>query len=381
MSRSPRITVIGAGSFGGWTALALLRRGADVTLLDAWGPGHPRSSSGGETRIIRATYGSRPLYTTLAAQALRRWREEEHRWHHGCLHQTGAMWMGPASHPFLEASATALTNEGLAFDRLSPTEAARRFPQVHMGDIGEVLVEPDAGLLLARHACAQVATQFQREGGTLMHASAAVPLDGPHVRLTDGHLLEADFTIAAAGPWLGHLLPDLLGHHITPTRQPSHFFGTPAGDTRYLTPHLPIWLEMGDHVMYGIPGNGHRNFKIGDDHPGDTIDPETMDRTVSAQEIALMREYMSHRFPGLAGAPWLGAEVCQYEATPDSDFIIDQHPTHSGLWIVGGGSGHGFKMGPVIGDMVTAAILDGQPTDPTFALARFAAGSTPAKWA
>lgn len=381
MPPPPHILVIGAGAFGGWTALSLVRRGARVTLLDAWGPGHSRSSSGGETRIIRATYGSRTIYTTLAARAMRRWQEEDARWHHGCLHQTGALWMGPANHPFLEASAAALTDEGLRFERLSAAVAAKRYPQIHMGDIGEVLVEPDAGLLLARESCARVVDQFEREGGTYIHAHASAPLNNTCVRLTNGQTLEADVVIAAAGPWLGTLCPDVVGPRVNPTRQPSHFFGTPTGDARYVCRELPIWLEMGEHVMYGIPGDGHRNFKIGDDHPGPTIDPDTLDRTVTAEEIAEIRRYLTHRFPGMANAPWLGADVCQYEATPDSDFIIDQHPAHPSVWIVGGGSGHGFKMGPVIGDLVTAAVLDGRPPDSTFSLSRFAAGATPAKWA
>lgn len=380
MSPAPRILVIGAGAFGGWTALHLVRQGAAVTLLDAWGPGHVRSSSGGETRIIRATYGSRTIYTTMAAKALRRWREEESWWHHGCLHRSGALWMGPAGHPFLEASATALTSEGIPFQRLSPKDAARRYPQIHLDDIGEVLVEPDAGFLLARHSCARVVEQFQREGGTFDRALVRAPFEGPDIVLADGRRINADAIVLAAGPWLGSLLPEVIGPRVTPTRQPSHYFGTPAGDSRFEIAALPIWLEMGEHVMYGIPGDGHRSFKLGDDHPGAPFDPSRTDRTVTPAEISTTRQYLAHRFPGMADAPWLAADVCQYEATPDSDFIIDQHPDHPSTWIVGGGSGHGFKMGPVIGELVAAAVLGERRPDPMFALSRFASGHTPEKW-
>jgi sarcosine oxidase len=69
VSPGPRVLVVGAGAFGGWTALQLLRRGASVTLIDAWGPGHVRASSGGETRVIRATYGTHTIYTAMAARA------------------------------------------------------------------------------------------------------------------------------------------------------------------------------------------------------------------------------------------------------------------------------------------------------------------------
>ena len=83
----------------------------------------------------------------------------------------------------------------------------------------------------------------------------------------------------------------------------------------------------------------------------------------------------------MAAAPFLGGEVCQYEGTPDSDFIIDHHPEATNLWVVGGGSGHGFKMGPVVGRLVAAAVLEQRPPDAAFRLDRFAKGSRPpAKW-
>src|SRR5215217_1917272 len=88
-----RIVVIGAGAFGGWTALALRRRGARVTLIDAWGPGNTRSSSGGETRVIRATYGTRGLYTTMAARAMRLWRAHDAAFGGALFRTTGVLWM------------------------------------------------------------------------------------------------------------------------------------------------------------------------------------------------------------------------------------------------------------------------------------------------
>src|SRR3989441_3239148 len=81
MSKQRHVVVVGAGAFGGWTALHLLRRGARVTLVDAWGPGNSRASSGGETRVIRGTYGPRGIYTHLTARALQLWKEHERRWH------------------------------------------------------------------------------------------------------------------------------------------------------------------------------------------------------------------------------------------------------------------------------------------------------------
>src|SRR5580692_13012864 len=93
MDRKPHVAVVGAGAFGGWTALYLLRGGARVTLIDACGPGNSRSSSGGETRIMRGAYGPDQPYTKLAARALKLWTKYEKRWKQQFLHRTGVLWM------------------------------------------------------------------------------------------------------------------------------------------------------------------------------------------------------------------------------------------------------------------------------------------------
>ena len=159
------------------------------------------------------------------------------------------------------------------------------------------------------------------------------------------------------------------------------YFGTPAGDPRYGEEGLPIWLDMGRRVWYGIPGNANRGFKVADDTSGPPFDPTTGSRAPLPAGLRRVRAFLKHRFPALARAPLLGSEVCQYEATPDSHFIVDRHPRAANVWIAGGGSGHGFKMGPVIGEMVASAVLGLAAPDPAFSLARFARGAvTDEKW-
>src|SRR6476659_7284337 len=131
---SKRVAVIGAGAFGTWTALALTERGARVTLLDAWGPGNVRASSGGSTRVIRATYGSHRVFTRMAAEALGRWQEYDAKWKAGLLHQTGALWLFPGDDRFGTSSATSLQAEGISLDELSVAEAAKRYPQMSFDD-------------------------------------------------------------------------------------------------------------------------------------------------------------------------------------------------------------------------------------------------------
>jgi sarcosine oxidase len=370
-----RVAVFGAGAFGGWTALSLVRRGAAVTLVDAWGPGNTRASSGGETRVIRATYGSHAVYTAMAAEALRRWQAHEARWNAGLLHQTGALWLFGADSSFADASLATLRAHDIALDEIGLAEAARRYPQMSFESVSRVLLEPAAGYLFARRASVHVAERVVADGGAYRQAAAIAParIDGHTVVLADGSTLEADLFVFACGPWLGPLFPDVIGRLVSPTRQEVYYFGPPPGDARFVAPALPVWLECADRFIYGIPADDGRGFKVADDTPGPPLDPTTDERVTTPAGVDALRSYLSGRFPALRGAPLIGSEVCQYESTPDSHFIIDRHPEQPHVWIAGGGSGHAFKMGPVVGEMVASLVLGDAAPDPRFSLARFAA--------
>jgi glycine/D-amino acid oxidase-like deaminating enzyme len=377
----PRVVVVGAGAFGGWTALELRRRGARVVLVDAWGPGNARASSGGETRVIRATYGARTIYTKMAVRAMALWRAHDAKYRRGFFRKTGALWMFGSDDRFGRDSAAALRAEKLPIDELTPAAAATRFPQISFdGSIASVLWEPEAGYLFARRACEHVLECFVAEGGEYRQSAvpAPVPIGGPlkQIVLEDGTALQADAFVFACGPWLGRLFPDVVGKRVAPTRQEVYYFGTPPGDARFLDPSMPVWVDYRERLIYGIPGNANRGFKVADDTPGPAFDPTDGPRDATPAGIEAMRAFLKQRFPPLAGAPLLGSEVCQYEASPDSHFIIDRHPAAANVWIAGGGSGHGFKMGPAIGERLASHVLTGSQPDPQFALARLA--STPA---
>lgn len=386
---SRRIVVVGAGAFGGWTALELRRRGARVTLVDAWGPGNARASSGGETRVIRATYGARRVYTKMAARAMQLWQAHDAKWQRGFFRKTGALWMFGRDDAFGRASAAALRAEGLPIEELTPQAAATRFPQIAFDDsIKSALWEPEAGYLFARRACEHVVERFVAEGGTYRQAAVRAPVQATgatihRIGLEDGSALEGDVFIFACGPWLGRLFPDAVGKRVIPTRQEVYYFGTPPGDTRFLDPAMPVWVDYRERLIYGIPGNANRGFKVADDTAGPVFDPTDGTRDATAAGIAAARAFLALRFPALAGAPLLGSEVCQYEASPDSHFVIDRHPAASNVWIAGGGSGHGFKMGPALGEMLASYVLGTATPDPQFGLARLAsapAGGWEGKW-
>jgi len=375
MAERVHVVVVGAGAFGGWTAWHLRRRGARVTLLDAWGPGNSRASSGGETRVIRGTYGPRRVYTVLAARALALWREQERRWKRQLYYPIGVLWLVEDDDQYERAALPILKETGLAFEELDGAETARRYPQINCEKVRWAILERDAGYLTARLACEAVLAGFLEEGGEYRQLAvrpgdvAAGAMRG--VTLSDGSVLRADAYVFAAGPWLGRLFPDVIGDLVRPTRQEVFFFGTPPGDTRFTEEALPVWADHGARFMYGIPGNRWRGFKVADDTRGPPFDPTAGERQATSEGLRAAREYLGYRFPGLAGAPLLEARVCQYEQSPDEHFIIDRHPGADTVWFVGGGSGHGFKHGPAVGELVAAHVLDHRVPDPQFALARF----------
>lgn len=376
MKTKPHVAVIGAGAFGGWTALHLIESGARVTLLDAWGPGNSRSSSGGETRVMRGTYGPDQPYTELAARALSLWAKYERKWKQTFLHRSGVLWMATGrDDAFERGSVQMLRAAEIKFQEFSSSQMRKRWPQINFERIEWGIFEPECGYLDSRASCHAVVDAFVAAGG--MYKQLAVrgdDLENHPLRklaLSDGSQMKANFYIFACGPWLGTLFPQTIGSFIKATKQDVFFFGSPAGDDRFDDRHMPVWADHRGHFRYGIPGSDRRGFKIADDTRGPEFDPTCGERLVSQEALNNIREYVAFRFPALKNAPLVETRVCQYEQTPDSHFIIDRHPQNPNVWLLGGGSGHGFKHGPAIAELVARLVLRDGISDAIWRLDRF----------
>ena len=373
-ARPLHVAVVGAGAFGGWTALALLRRGARVTLVDAWGAGNARASSGGESRVIRGMYGPDRLYTEWVARAFAIWEESGVRWGERLYRPTGALWMFAGDDGYARASLPLLADAGLPAAEISLAEARRRFPQIDLSGVSSVFVEERAGYLAARRACRAVARAVAAEGGevrTVRAEPGAIEREAMSpLPLADGSHLSADAYVFACGPWLGRLFPEAVGDRVRPTRQEVFFFGSPAGDGRFDDERCPVWIDFGPRIFYGIPGNGGRGFKVADDTRGPELDPTSAERAPTPERLADARALLARRFPGMAGAPLVESRVCQYENTPDGHLLLDRHPEAPNVWLAGGGSGHGFKLAPVVGERLAAQVLGNAQPIPQFRLGR-----------
>jgi glycine/D-amino acid oxidase-like deaminating enzyme len=310
----------------------------------------------------------------MGARSLEMWAEFERAHGVELVRRCGVLWMEALPSEENRASLKIMDALGVRHETLTREQLRRVYPQINSEGFEYAILEHGAGYAFARRSNRTAAEIFEREGGVSVRAGV-LPLRDERgslkgVALDNGARLEADAFVFACGPWLPKVLPEALGKAIRPTRQELFYFGEPSGGA-FSDAAMPAWIDHSEHVWYGIPGNEFRGFKVGDDNRGPDTDPTTQDRLPTAPFIEATRAYAGFRFPALANAPITEARVCQYENTPDNDFIIDRHPTLDNVWIAGGGSGHGFKHGPAIGEHVRDLIAGRATVRPEFSLARF----------
>lgn len=345
--------VIGAGVFGAWLARTLHQRGRRVVLIDQYGAANTRASSGGETRILRMGYGAKEIYTRWSWRSLALYRQFYSAVDPTLLQTTGVLWLCMPDDLNAQETIRAFVRCGIPYAVLTHAEINERFPQFQIAPETWGIWEPDAAALLARRGVQTVVRETIREGLVFRQQPF-----GPDEKIAETH-------IYACGPWLPKLFPDLLADIIRPTRQEVLYFGSNA---QWAAPGFPCWIDSGEGV-YGIPDVENRGFKIAIDTHGPMIDPDTEPRLIAPQTVRVARRYLARRFPALQDAPLVQAEVCQYENTFNGDYLIDRHPERDSVWLLGGGSGHGYKHGPVIGEYLADALLSGSPIASMFSLA------------
>jgi sarcosine oxidase len=349
------VVIVGAGTFGASLAWWLARAGEQVTLVDQFEPGDRRATSGGETRLIRCSHGADGDYTAMARRARTLWRELEAETGEELMVECGVAWFAHGEDGWDAASARTLAAQGIPVERLDPSEAARLYPSFRGDDLAFVLLEPEAGAVRAQRAVRALARQAQAHGARLLRSRARP--DGAAAVLEDGTRLEGDAVVWACGGWLAALFGDFVS--LAVTRQELLFVdGGPAWRG------VPGWVDY-DRAMYGTGDLDSLGVKAALDTDGPPLDPDAdlVDTPTTEPQV---RAYLRDRFPALEHAPLNEARACRYELSPDSHFIAGRHPDHPGVWLLGGGSGHGFKHGPAMAELMTAA-LGGGPLPTRFA--------------
>jgi sarcosine oxidase len=345
--------------FGAWTAYRLAQTGRSVLLVDALGVADPRSSSGAESRIIRAGYGANELYTRFAVESLAAWMQLFADIRKPLFYPTGVLWCADPRSDRFAATRECMARVGVRFEDLDDAAIRRCYPQFQFA--GEVagMLEPDSGVILAQTAVHAVAEAARRIGVEFLRETVHAPVENGEISTASGTRLSASTFVFACGAWLPNLFPD-VGGVITPTRQELFFFAPPPSNGHFRLPRMPAWIDDTDpHVPYGCPDIEQHGVKVGFHRLGPRFDPDSGGRSVSEAATAEMREYVAKRFPALSDAPVVASRVCQYENTHRGDFLIDRHPEFPNIWFLGGGSGHGFKHGPAVANYIVGR-LDGR---------------------
>lgn len=362
------VIVVGAGAFGGWTAYYLRQLGARVRLVDAYGPGNSRATSGDETRGVRSSYGDRgisaELWARWANQAIDRWTKFDEEWGREMkvrlFFKTGDFIFRTGPEIFTERTQEVWKQLRIPFELPSVQDVARDYPQFDLTKIAFALYDPRAGVVRARRACEVVAEAFRQAGGELVMGYASlgtrtgdrlqnIRTTGPAATLT------AATFVFALGPWFPKAFPELMATRIRTPLGHVHYFGTPPGDDRFTFPNIPSWNFPGVTGWAALPPD-NRGFRVRLRGSAAT-DPDTSDRVFDRRQDALARMFLAERFPLLSKAPLLETRACHYDMSASGNFIIDRFPGLSNVWVAGGGSAEGFKFGPVIGEYIAKRVI------------------------
>jgi glycine/D-amino acid oxidase-like deaminating enzyme len=413
---SPDIVVIGAGIWGSFTAYHLRRMGANVILVDAYGPGNSRSTSGDESRGVRSSYGDRPgslgeLWMLWARESMTRWLAFDDEWGRdlrlNLFHVTGDLIFRDEWDNFQLRCKLWWDRHKIPYHIVEPEDVRRSYPVFSIDDITAILYEPDAGVVRARRAVHAVAAAFEKLGGRIVigRASPSKFAGGrlEEITLDTGSTLRADTFVYAVGPWLGKTFPDLFAKKMRVPIGYVCYFGTPVGDYRFTYPNLPSFNFPGVTGWPALPvdnrgfrvrgseraptppqtiasaakdaknGNGgavdvgsnaanagnaaRQSGQSQQEVPPQQQDPDTSDRWANQERIDGSRRFVAHRFPLLKDAPIAQTHACHYEITSSGNFVIDHHPQWSNVWIAAGGNAEGFKFGPKIGDYVAQRVM------------------------
>jgi glycine/D-amino acid oxidase-like deaminating enzyme len=364
---SPDAVVVGAGAFGGWTALCLQERGIKTVSIDEYGPSNPRAASAGETRSIRSGYGEMGFYSGWAPQAMKIWQRRQLEFDRTLLYPNERIELANQWTKGLLAQRETFDGLGIAYEILDRQQLRARYPQMGFDDVEFAFVETkSAAVIKARESMIRASEVFQKKGGTF-RIGRAMPGSANGRRLEsvvlgDGSTVAAQQFIFSVGPWSYKVFPSEMKPRVRVSRSEYYYWGVPAGDDRFSWPNQPAWH---DHIDggYGF-GSIERGLKYSPSGGGFvTHDPDTADRLPTAWIVEKGRIYIGKRFPAMRDAPIVETRVCQTENTVGEDFVIDRHPDYDNVWVASGGGGHGFKFGPIVGEYVADRVM-GRKTDP-----------------
>lgn len=347
--------VVGAGAWGAAIAAELVARGWTVTLVEQWAPANARGSSGDRTRMVRVGHASNDeeadlWYARSALASLARWSEIEAEDGVPLLHPVRLVWLACSDEGVERVVADRLRTVGLEPEVVPPERLGELFPSIRTDDLAYGLLETRTAIIRAT-AAVEVLVERARSGGARLVQGRARPVEQPACVSVDDGIMAADRVVWACGSWLGLLFPEEAP--ISPTWQDVlHWQSPPAWRD------AAAWFDEHEE-LYGFPDVEGLGVKAVTDQRGRPLDPDVTARQIDPTAVVAVSSYLARRFPALAGVPLLWGRVMHYEMTPDANFLIGFRPSDERSLLAGGGSGHGFKHAPTIGQHV-ADLLEGR---------------------
>lgn len=363
-----KVLIVGGGIMGLSAAWALRRAGAEVVLVEQGALPNPLGSSVDQHRLIRYPYGAQRGYTRMVRHAYHAWERVWRDLKMKLYAETGTLVLSGAGDGWASSCAAMLADEDvehLAFDAETVTG---RYPMLCGDGLQDAFYCPSGGLLFAEAIVSSLAAYLRERGIALRTATQVKGIDAEKgcVTLQDGSNLEGDRLLVCAGPWTSQLVPG-LAPVSRPSRQVVVYLQPPA-DLNAAWHAAPMLLEIGETKgFYLVPPrvtkDGMRTgLKIGDHRFGPPADPGA-DREPHADEIDAILENAQHRIADLDRYRVAQAKTCFYDVEAEERFQFRRLGARGFAFC--GTSGHGFKFGPVVGEVITDALLEKATFDET----------------
>jgi len=358
-----RVGVVGAGIFGLSGALALQRRGHRVTVFDRQGPPAHDAASTDRTKALRFEYGSAcPLYVPLVDEARTLYRALDP----SLYVETGVLALAAtwdeSRHEW--ESHNYLVEHGWPVELWEPSRARERFPQFNYDGVAAVTWNPQGGYVRAEAAVRATLRAFREAGGVVVAPMRVTGIEesaeAAEIVVEGGEPFDFDAALVCAGAWfraLGLARDDF----VRPTRQAVTYYRPPSDMlARFDPPAFPVWMhDLTESGWYGMPLEDGL-LKVARHRPGEPADPDAP-RAVSPEDRAASRAFVARSLPAIHANWYAEDRGCLYAMTDDGNFVIDSVPGRTRTFVAGGGSGHGFKLGPAVGRLAADMVEQGVP--------------------